>query len=93
MEWVVKRIGQLGEGGDALGAECGGGRGGGVCCLWEVPERCSCQVNVLKCTLEGFHICLDKCIVWKSVPLCYCSGREAQFVVVVGVDICLYLCG
>ena len=28
-------------------------RGGGVSCLLEVPEGCSCQVNVLQCTLEG----------------------------------------
>ena len=30
-----------------------GDRGGGVYCLLEVPEGCSCQVNVLQCTLEG----------------------------------------
>ena len=45
-----------------------GDRGGGVCCLLEVPEGCSCQVNVLQCTL----------------PLGYCSGKQAVFVVVVG---------
>ena len=35
-----------------------GDRGGGVCCLLEVPEGCSCQVNVLQvqCTLEGVEI-------------------------------------
>ena len=26
----------------------------------------------------------DICFRWNSVPLCYCSGKEAVFVVVVG---------
>ena len=33
-----------------------GDRGDGVCCLLEVPEGCSCQVNILQCTLEGFQL-------------------------------------
>ena len=57
---------------------------GGVCCLLEVPEGCSCQVNVLHCTLEGVKNVVSKCIGWKSVPLGYCSGKEAVFIVVVG---------
>ena len=58
--------------------------GGGVCCVWEVPEGCSCQVNILPCTIEGVQVVGDKCIRWKSVSRCYCSGKEAIFVVVVG---------
>ena len=58
-----------------------GDRGGGVCCLLEVPEGCSCQVNALQYTLEGV---VGKYIRWKSVPLGYCSGKEAVFAVVVG---------
>ena len=30
-----------------------GDRGGGVCCLLQVPEVCSCQVNILQRTTEG----------------------------------------
>ena len=63
--------------------------GGGVCCLLEVLEGCSCQVNVLQCTLEGVEVFGDKCIRWKSVPSCYCSGKEPVFVVVMGGG---YLC-
>ena len=40
-----------------------GDRGGGVCCLLEVPEGCSCQVNILQCTLEGIQVIGDKCII------------------------------
>ena len=67
------------------GTGCGGGQGGGVCCLLEVPEGCNCQVNTLQCTLKGVKVVGGgKCIRWKSVPLCYCSGK---------VDICLNFCG
>ena len=45
-----------------------------VFCLWELPERRSCQVNVLQNALDA----------WQSVPLCYCSEKEAVFVVVLG---------
>ena len=63
-------------------------RGGGVCCLLEVHEGCSCQVNVLQrlqCTIEGVETVVGKYIRW-SVPLGYCSGKETvfYFVVVVG---------
>ena len=61
------------------------GTGAVVCiCLLEVPEGCSCQVNVLQSTLEGVETVVGKYIRWKSVPLGYCSGKEAVFVVVVG---------
>ena len=60
------------------------GRGGGVYCLLEVPEGCSCQVNVLQCTLEDVETVVGKYIRRKSIPLGYCSGIEAVFVVVVG---------
>ena len=46
-----------------------GDRGGGVCCLLEVPEGCSCQVNVLQCTLKGVETVVGKYIRWKYVPL------------------------
>ena len=64
----------------------GGGRGVGVCCLLAVPGGCSCQVNVLQCTVQGVlkQTVVGKYIRWKSVPLGYCSGKEAVFVVVVG---------
>ena len=58
-----------------------------------MPEGCSCQVNVLQCTLEGGKTVVGKYIRWKSVPLGYCSWKEAVFVVVVGGGFCLYLCG
>ena len=29
-----------------------------LCCLWEVPEGCSCQFNILQCTLDGVNIVL-----------------------------------
>ena len=61
-----------------------GGWGGGVCCLLEVPEGYSCQVNVLQCTLVGVETVVGKYIRWKSVPLGYCSGKEAIFIIVVG---------
>ena len=35
-------------------------RGGGVCCLFEVPEGCSCQVNAMQCTLEGIKTVVGK---------------------------------
>ena len=68
-----------------------GDRGGGVCCLLEVAEACSCQVNVLQCTLVGIEtiILLGKYIRRKSVSLGYCSGKEAVFVLFVGSE---YLC-
>ena len=36
------------KGGGVVGMGCGGGRGGGVYWLLEVPEGCNCQVNVLQ---------------------------------------------
>ena len=64
------------EGGSVVETGCGGGRGGRVGCLLEVPERCSC--------LEGVETIVGKYIRWKCVPLDYCSGKEAVFVAVVG---------
>ena len=61
-----------------------GGWGGGVYCLLQVPEGCSCQVNVLQCTLEGVETVVGKYIRWKSVPLGYCSVKEAVYIIVVG---------
>ena len=52
-----------------VGMGCGRRWGGGVCCLLEVPEGCSCQVNILQCTLEGVKNVVGKYIRWKSVPL------------------------
>ena len=43
--------------------------GGGVYCLLEVSDGCSCQVNVLQFTLEGVKTVVGKYIIWKSVPL------------------------
>ena len=57
----------------------GAGVGGGVCCLMEVPEGCSCLVNVLQCTLEGVETVVGKYIRWKSV-----RGKETIFIIVVG---------
>ena len=51
--------------------------GGGVCCLLEVPEGCSSQVNVLQCPLKASI--LMWVIRWKSVPLGYCSGKEELY--------------
>ena len=56
------------------------GDGGGVCCLLEVPEGSSYQVNVLQCTVAGVKTVASKNIV----PPCYCSGKEAVFIVDVG---------
>ena len=70
-----------------------GNRGSGVSCLLDVPEGCSFQVNVLQCALEGVETYMRKYIRWKSVPLGYCSGKEAVFVVVVGYGYVLYLFG
>ena len=67
-----------------VGIGSGGGRGDGVSCLLEVPEACSCQVNVLQCTFEGVEVVGDKYIRRKYVPLGHCSWKEAVFVVVVG---------
>ena len=78
----------VGDGVGVVGMGCGGGWGGGVCCLLEVPERCSCQVNILQCTLEGVETVVGKCIRCKSLPLGYCSGKEAVFIITVG---CGYL--
>ena len=36
---------------------------GGVCCLLDVPEGCSYQVNIRQCTLEGVEVVVDKCII------------------------------
>ena len=55
-----------------------------VCGLLDVPEGCSCQVNVLQCTLEGVKTVVGKYIRWKSVPLGYCLGKEAVFIIVAG---------
>ena len=57
-----------GEGGGVVGMGCGGGRGGGVYCLLEVPEGCNCQVNVLQCTLKGVETCIY------MFPLPYLNG-------------------
>ena len=40
-----------------------------TCCLLEVFERCSCQVNILQCTLESIQVVGGKCIKWMSVLL------------------------
>ena len=41
------------DGMGVVGMGCGGGvGGGGIYCLVEVPQGCSCQVNILQCTLE-----------------------------------------
>ena len=60
------------KGGGVVGMGCGGGRGGGVYWLLEVPEGCNCQVNVLQCTLKGVETVVDKYTRRKSVPLGYC---------------------
>ena len=80
----------IGDGVGVVGMGCGEGWGGGVCCLLEVPEGCSCQVNILQCTLEGVETVVGKCIRWKSLGgrLGYCSGKEAVFIIDVG---CGYL--
>ena len=50
-----------------------GDRAGVVCCLLlEVPEGCSCQVNVLQCTLEGVETVVGKyirCVTVKMILL------------------------
>ena len=56
-----------------------GGGVGGIYCLLEVPQGCSCQVNILQCTLEGVGTGVGKYTRWKSVPLGYCSGKEAIY--------------
>ena len=53
---------------------CGGGRGGGVYCILDLPEGCSCQVNVVQCTLEGVETSVGKYTSWKSVLLGCLSG-------------------
>ena len=70
--------------GGVVGMGCGGGRGGGVYWLLEVPEGCNCQVNVLQCTLKGVETVVDKYTRRKSVPLGYCLWKKTVFVVVVG---------
>ena len=50
----------MGGGVGVVGMGCGRGWGGGVCCLLEVPEGCSCQVNALQCTLEGIETDVGK---------------------------------
>ena len=76
----------LGDGGvGVVGMGCGGGAGGGgIYCLVEVPQGCSCQVNILQCTLEGVKTVVGKYIRWKSIPLGYCSGGKTVFIIVVG---------
>ena len=74
----------LGDDVGVVGMGCGGGWGGGVCCLLEVPQGCSCQVNILQCTLEGVKTVVGKHIRWKFVPLGYCSGEKTVFIIVVG---------
>ena len=66
-----------------------GDRGGGVCCLLEVAEACSCQVNVLQCTLVGIEtiILLGKYIRWKSV-----RGKKLYLYYLWEVNIYVYLC-
>ena len=72
------------KGGGVVGMGCGGGRGGGVYWLLEVPEGCNCQVNVLQCTLKGVETVVGKYTRRKSVPLGYCLWKKTVFVVVVG---------
>ena len=56
----------------------------GIYCLIEVPQGCSCQVNILQCSLEGVKTVVGKYIRWKSIPLGYCSGEKTVFIIVVG---------
>ena len=70
-----------------------GGGGGGWCCLLQVSEGCNCQVNILQCTLEGIQVVGDKCIKWKSVPLCYCSGKKPVFVLIVYLSVFVWVVG
>ena len=53
--------------------------GGGIYCLLEVPQGCSCQVNILQYTLEGVETVVVKYIRWKSVPLGYYSGENCIY--------------
>ena len=32
-----------------------------LCCLWEVPDGCSCQVNIMNYTLESAQVVGDEC--------------------------------
>ena len=71
----------MGEGGGVVGMGCGGGQGWWCVAYWRCTK--GCQINILQCTLEGVETVVGKYIRWKSVPLGYCSGKEAVFVVVV----------
>ena len=66
----------LGDGVGVVGVGCGGGLGCGIYCLLEVHQGCSCQVNILQCTLEGVETVVGRYVRWKSVPLGYCSGKK-----------------
>ena len=64
------------KGGGVVGMGCGGGWGGGVYWLLEVPEGCNCQVNVLQCTLKGVETVVGNYTRRKSVPLGYCLWKK-----------------
>ena len=75
-----KSTGQCWVGGG--GVRCGGGQGRWCCAVYgrylkgAVVRSISCNAPL---KVVGY-----KCIRWKSVQLCYCSRKEAVFVVVMG---------
>ena len=44
-----------------------GGWRGGVHCLLEVPQGCSCRVNILQCTPEGVETVGGSMFHWAIV--------------------------
>ena len=75
----------LGDGVGVVGMGCGGGWGGGIYCLL----GCSCQVNILQCTLDGVetvvgkYIRLEKSCIYNShgrwIFVCICVGGWILF--------------
>ncbi|KAK2182353.1 hypothetical protein NP493_357g00001 [Ridgeia piscesae] len=73
------------KGGGVVGMGCGGGRGGGVYWLLEVPEGCNCQVNVLQCTLKGVkEVCSTGLLFVEKNCICSSCGRLIFVCICVG---------
>ena len=80
-----------------------GHRGGGVCCLLEMHEGCSCQVNVLQCTIEDVETVVGKYIRWKRCStgllfverncILFCSSCGKRIFVCIYVGGCVWAWG
>ena len=66
------------------GAGCGGGQGWWCVVYWRCLKGAVVRLISCNAPLKASRLLGNICIRWTSVPLCYCLGKEAVLVVVMG---------